>query len=256
MFDSLDIFNNNEYENTHYGSNSINLNQDIQQGIQFMNYSKEYGTVKNNNFSLLENTSAPNVGSIIEALNNGSDSTQNRLNVLQQELSADEAQLNTLLSAYASSYSSFSASLLKPHPTSADLAQRTTMEQNLNSKYQQIKSLADTIQTNLQELKNTGLTNPAKQHEIEIKMSELSNQMNEIQNFNIKTDLSSIKGQLETTKLNSISNHLHYLVFLITAITVIAFIMYLTLNPNANVTRLIYVVGALVVIYVISRWIL
>ena len=88
------------------------------------------------------------------------------------------------------------------------------------------------------------------------KMAELDKQTQQLHHAARRFDDSDVKGQLETTGLITGSNHLHYLVFLITAVTVIAFIVYLTVNPTADVTRVIYVMGILVVIYVVSRWII
>jgi hypothetical protein len=63
-------------------------------------------------------------------------------------------------------------------------------------------------------------------------------------------DTISLAGQLETTTLNVYSNYYHYLVYLLVAVTLIAFIFYLLLNPEANVVNIMYVVSGLVLVFI------
>ena len=262
--DSLGIYNNNtSYDSTSYDSTSnestlTNLDKDIQQGVAFMKYSKEFENAKDNQFSLLANTSGPNVGSIIEAYQDGRNSTQNNSQVTQGRMSPTEAQFNTLLSEYTRAYTTFNAALLKPRPSTNDLALQKAMEQQLLLRYQQLYSLANTLQNNSKPAHSFVVTNMnnGMHRRLSAKMVELNQQTKLLQHAAKRSEDTDVKGQLETTSLSTTSNHLHYLVFLITAITVIAFIVYLTVNPTADVTRVIYVMGILLVIYVVSRWII
>ena len=66
----------------------------------------------------------------------------------------------------------------------------------------------------------------------------------------------TIAGALETSNLNTTAIEAHYMVYFILAITIIAYIFYIALNPNANVLYATYVVITIVVVYVVSRWVI
>ncbi len=259
MDDTLGIYNNN----TVYDENTFDVNKHIEQGIEFMNYGKMYGKAKDNNFSLLTDTSSPNIGSIIEAYRDGPDSTGAEAFAPKNSggnsgQTAQEAQFNALLSAYTTSYNTFNASLLKRTFKKSDLAQRKAMEKDLNTKYQQLASLARSIQGNFQHLKSvtSDTTNSSRKanQQLLAKMNELKQQQRKMKHLQHMYDVDSIDGGVETTLLAHNSFHMHYMVYLIVIITVLAFILNLFINPNANVMNATYVVGALFAVYVISRW--
>ena len=132
MDDTLGIYNNN----TIYNENTFDVNKHMEQGISYMNYGKMYRNAKENKFSFLSDTSSPNIASIIEAMQGDhDDSTSFNAHHIEHERSEVEEQFNSLLSAYAASYNTFNASLLKPTPSTSDLAQRRVMEQDLTAKY-------------------------------------------------------------------------------------------------------------------------
>ena len=229
--DSLGLYNNNtsydstSYDSTSYDSTSYdstsnestltNLDKDIQQGVAFMKYSKEFENAKDNQFSLLANTSGPNVGSIIEAYQDGRNSTQNNSQVTQGRMSPTEAQFNTLLSEYTRAYTTFNAALLKPRPSTNDLALQKAMEQQLLLRYQQLYSLANTLQNNSKPAHSFVVTNMnnGMHRRLSAKMVELNQQTKLLQHAAKRSEDTDVKGQLETTSLSTTSNHLHYLVF-------------------------------------------
>ena len=257
MDDTLGIYNNN----TIYNENTFNVDKHMKQGINFMNYGKMYSNAKENQFSLLTDTSAPTIGSIVEAWQDGPNSTDANAQAQKTGGQTDqEARFNSLLSAYSVSYNTFNTLLLKPSPSADDLAQRKVMEQDLSEKYQQLSSLANIIQGNfqqLQDLRNGNMNNADKTNQqLLIEMDELERQHRKMKHSQHRYDNDTIDGELEAGSLINNSFQLHYLVYLIISITVIAFILNLSINPNANAMNAIYVLGALLTVYAISRWII
>lgn len=255
MDDALGIYNNN----TIYNKNTFDVNKHMEQGVSFINYSKMYSNAKENKFSYLSDTSTPNIVSIVEAMQGDQSSIDTNARHIRHERSEQEEQFNSLLSSYTALYNTFNASLLKPNPSADDLAQRKIMEQDLSAKYMQLSSLARNIQNNLQKWQ---ATRNGDMNELDInrqlwsKIKELERQQRKMEHTQYRSDINTIDGQLETTALANTSFQLHYLVYLIVFITVFAFILNLSINPNANVVNAIYVLGALLAVYVITRWII
>ena len=256
MDDTLGIYNNN----TIYNENTFDVNKHMEQGVSFINYSKMYSDAKENKFSFLSDTSSPNISSIVEAMQGGSNSTGANARHIRHEHSEQEEQFNSLLSSYTTLYNTFNASLLKSNPSANDLAQRKIMEQDLSTKYVQLSSLANTIQNNLQKWqasRNDSMNDVNRTTQrLWTKMNALERQQQKMKHLQHRYDNSTIDGQLETTALASNSFQLHYLVYLIVFITVFAFILNLSINPNANAMNAVYVLGALLAVYAISRWII
>jgi hypothetical protein len=63
----------------------------------------------------------------------------------------------------------------------------------------------------------------------------------------------TIAGKIETTTLNMNSMYYHYFVYFVITVTLLAFTFYMLVNPNASVLNAMYVVGALMVVYVVAR---
>jgi len=64
----------------------------------------------------------------------------------------------------------------------------------------------------------------------------------------------TLDGQLETSTLKAISVRYHYLVYFFLAVTLVAYIFYLWVNPNASVINAMYVTGSLVLVYIMARF--
>ena len=218
-----------------------------------------YSNAKENKFSYLSDTSSPNIVSIVEAMQGDPNSTDSNARYIRHERSEQEEQFNSLLSSYTALYNTFNASLLIPQPSADDLAQRKIMEQDLSAKYVQLSSLARNIQNNLQKWQ---ATRNGDMNELDInrqlwsKINTLERQQEKLKHYQDSYDINTIDGQLETTALANTSFQLHYLVYLIVFITVFAFILNLSINPNANVVNATYVLGALLAVYAITRWII
>ena len=254
MVDTLGIYNNN----TIYNENAFDVNKHIEKGVNFMNYTKMYGDAKENKFSLLTDTSSPTIGSIVEAFQEGNLSIGASARYNEHEQSEQKKNFDSLLSSYTTSYNIFNEALLNLTPSADDLAQRNIMEQDLNEKYAQLSSLANTIQGNLQQLAEAKNSNADK---INITTLQLTTKMNALKKQQQKMKLhkydnDTIDGGLETGALASTSFQLHYLVYLIIFITVFAFILNLAINPNADAMNATYVLGALLAVYAITRWII
>jgi hypothetical protein len=67
-------------------------------------------------------------------------------------------------------------------------------------------------------------------------------------------DNTTVIGAMESSALNMNSMYYHVFVYLIIAVTLLAFVFNLMVNPNANVLNAMYVLGALFVVYMISRY--
>jgi hypothetical protein len=257
MSDNLGVYNNNY---SYDGSEPMyDNNNHIEQGVNFMKYSKLYDTARGNKHSLLFETSSPNIGSIAEAFQGSEESVYANSVVIRRAISDDETEFNALLSEYSTLYNTYTTSLLKTNPTATDLAQRKVMEEQLRSKSLRLAVLANSIQTNIYELSKLG-EQPgsdvvAKNAYILRVINEISKQKNDTEN-KIYYDTNTVDGKIETSTLNTNSIQLNYIIYFILAITIIAFTINIILNPNADVTTAIYVVSALIVIYIFSRWVI
>jgi hypothetical protein len=245
------------YNTTLYNEKVPSFNKDIEQGNEFMNYRKLYSENEKNKLPFVEDTSAPGIGSIVEAMRDRDDSTQSKsMKVMLRKLSKHEAHFNSLLSDYATSYNTFNASLINSHPSSDDLAQRDAMEQDLQKKYQRLIVLANAIQTDVDIISTMDGQNKDivrdKYAQLLTKVDGLKIQQDK---FN-RTDAPTLKGKLETSELATNSIHIHFIVYLFVAITLIGFTFYIIVNPNANVLNAVYVVSLLIALYIISRWVI
>jgi len=258
----LDLYNNydnNDYDNNDYDNND-NKNHAIQQGKNFTKYSNQYVNAKENSFPLLTESSSSGVDSIIEGLEPIYDSSHLRgTTVIQQKLSRKEAQFNKLLSEYTTLYTTFNTSLLKRKPSSNDLAQRRIIKQNLNKKYLELRALANYIKQNINQLK---IENSKNQNNIDrsyttilSKINNLNNVKNQLSRVSLN-DTVSIDAKLETSSLNTTSIEVHYIVYFLIVITLMAFIVNIMINPNANTMNAAVVVTALITVYIITRWVI
>ena len=258
---NLGVYNND----TIYNEYKPNVNGDIAQGTDFMNYRKLTDNNEKNKYSLLFASSSPELDSIVEAFRDGDDSTQLRYSrdTIDRELSENQRKFNSLLTSYATAYKTYNASLLNKKPTEDDLEQRARMENHLNRIYRDLTTLAITIKNDINKLNATTQRigrddkyDSTKIHrDIMSKMNELTAQRKKMED-RPRYHQATINGKLETTNLNTTSIEAHYIVYFIVTITIIAYVFYIALSPNADVIHATYVVIALVVVYVVSRWVI
>ena len=70
---------------------------------------------------------------------------------------------------------------------------------------------------------------------------------------NFENKQHTINGVIETSKLKMTSMYFHYFVYFIIAVTLLAFTFNIMVNPDANVMNAIFVMGALLLVFFISR---
>jgi len=70
---------------------------------------------------------------------------------------------------------------------------------------------------------------------------------------NFENKQHTINGVIETSTLKMTSMYFHYIVYFIIAVTLLAFTFNTIVNPDANVMNAIFVMGALLLVFFISR---
>jgi hypothetical protein len=228
------------------------LNEHIQQGIQFKNYGKKY--YEDNEHKLLEESSSPTWGSIVEAFNGDNSVKQQNTVPAVTVMSADQTKFNNLVSDYATSHNTYTSAILLDKLSDDD---RLAMEEDIAARYADLIQSGEQIQTNNNALMSTNMNIRNKisenQSDLKNKLINLNqHRMNEEQ-INKKYDKTTLAGVIETTELNMNSMYYHYLVYFIISITLIAFTFNILVNPNANVLNAIVVVGAIIMVYLITR---
>ena len=232
------------------------INKHIEQGVQFKKYGENY--VKDNEHKLLGDSSSPAWGSIVEAMT-GSDSTQVSASYLARQVSEKEVLFNQLMTTYSTLYNTYRSTMLTKAPTDTD---RIAMETELKLQITNIKALAQQITDDFtvlsSKMNNLSTTNDDLNKTMEDNQIRIAGKINQLTAKGLtlgsdKYDEVSIAGQTETTGLNMTSMYYHYLVYFIIAITLISFSFNLMVNPNANVMNAVYVLGALLLVYFISR---
>jgi hypothetical protein len=229
--------------------------QQMAQGKTFNLYSKKYESVTGNNLPYLTLTSSPNWTSIIEALNG--DNSLGQMNaVIKKKISEYEAEYNQILSAYSVQYKIFSNSILNVSATqpltASDIQKNAIIVADLRTKNARLLTLARLIVTDINKLETSDKTNQLSLNQQRI---ELINSMNKLESekqemYTKKYDEDSLTGSIETSELNHRSKYIHYLVLFIIAVTILSFLFYISVNPNANVMNAVYVVGTLIILYI------
>lgn len=225
------------------------------QGKTFNLYSKEYESVTGNNLPYLTLTSSPNWTSIIEALN-GDNSLGQKNAVIKQNISKYEAEYNKILSAYSIQYKIFSNSILKvsaTHPlTASDIQKNANIVADLRTKNARLLTLSRLIVADMNKLKTS---DKSQKSSLNQQRKKLINSMKKLEAekrvMNTKKyDEDSLIGSIETSELTYRSIYIHYLVLFIIAVTILSFLFYISVNPNANVMNAVYVVGTLIILYI------
>ena len=100
------------------------------------------------------------------------------------------------------------------------------------------------------------LSNMSRDAKIEMqsKTNDVNKYRENQEEYERNYDNDSVDGALEYSALRMNSNYYHVFVYLLVAATLFGFIFNLMVNPDANVLNAIYVLGALFVVYFISRY--
>jgi hypothetical protein len=206
------------------------LNEHIEQGIDFTH-------IKNNNkndFSLLGESFFPNL--------------ENKYTIIEGFPTPIDTEFNRLLIEYIILNNTYNAELTSTTKT-VTLAQ-------LNEKYIVLKNEANSLKTKMNTL---GTHNTSIITNITSNIEELNENLNQIQNplhqMNTQTNDDNINGKLETTSLSMTATYYHYIVYFLVCVTIIAMTFNLLLNPNADVMKSVFVVGGILAIYFISKYI-
>jgi hypothetical protein len=240
------------------------LNADTEQGTSFLDYRIQYAKARGNNHDLLAESSSPGLGSIIEAID-GSDSISKYKSATQQSLTANQTAFDTLLTQYTTAYNSYVSSTYMTKvntgvkPSVTDTSNNIVVQANLQALNSQLLALATTISREINSLRATDGTLRKNIQDQETSLFRYINELNEQQGIlnNVKTsfDSDSVDGRIETTELTFDSYYLQYIVYFFISVTLIVFIFNITINPNADIMRSVFLLVALLAVYIISRWV-
>jgi hypothetical protein len=228
------------------------LNEHINQGVQFNNYGKKY--YEDNEHKLLEESSSPTWGSIVEAFNGDNSVKQQNAVPLVPVMSSDQIKFNNLVSQYANTHNTYTSAMLVNPPTDVH---RLAMEEDIATRYAHLIKSGEQIQTKNSVLMSKHMNIRKKitnnQSDLKNKLTNLNKERKREDQINKKYDKTTLAGVIETTELNMNSMYYHYLVYFLISVTLIAFTFNILVNPNANVLNAIIVVGAIIMIYLITR---
>ena len=237
--------NNNYYM---YEKNSKpDINKHMEHGMQFIKFKNTMNT--DNEFSFLQNSSSPEYGSIIEALE-GHESTQTTTPSDSTPVTAEEESFKILMSEYSTLYMTYTATMLSKDPSDVS---RREMEADLNARKNALLDMATIIMNNIRASSSRASNSRASSMNAE-NLQNAMNELNEKTVQNINTyDENTISGKIETTKLNMTSMYYHYIVYFFICVILISFTFNIFINQNADVMNAIIVVGALLLVFLISK---
>ena len=246
--DNLDIYNS--------------INADTDQGTSFLDYKKHYAKATGNSHDLLSVSSSPDVGSIIEAID-GTDSISSYNSATQRSLTANQTAFNTLLSQYTLVYNSYVSSNYMQNVNSGitlsatDSSNNLAIKANLQVLNSQLLALATTIVSEINSLKTTNGTLRQEIQEQEKSLIRYMNQLSDQQNTLEQPyyDNDSVDGAIETASLSMNSYFMQYLVYFFITVTLIVFLVNITINPKADMMKSALLLVALFAVYIISRWV-
>jgi len=220
-----------------YNKNSQNnMNSAIIQGKLFTKYADEYKTVIEKNGNLI-NSLTSGFDSVIEAMD-GNDSVQQSNTDLTRTnaITEYENEMNKLTSEYATMYNTYTK-----NETSLTNKENKDIEEELLRKKDRLKLLSENIKNEMTKL--------LKDNEI----NTVDTTVNATEGFALHDETTTILGKLETTNLSMTSNYYFYLVYFIIALTLLSFTFNIFINPNANVMNALFVVGGIVLVFLISK---
>ena len=228
-----------------YNMNGLDiLNEHIDQGIDFTHIKKN----NKNEFSLLGESFLPNL--------------ENNYTIIEG-FAPIEAEFNRLLNEYIILNDTYNAELTS--------TTKTVTPAQLNEKYIALKNEADSLKTKMNTLgtQNTSMIT-SNMEELNEKLNQLNSSLAQINSAQInsaqinsaemngtqtQTNDDNINGKLETTSLSMTATYYHYIVYFLVCVTIIAMTFNLLFNPNADVMKSVFVVGGILAIYFISKYI-
>lgn len=236
------------YNEAIYNEGPVYLNKHIDQGIQFKEFERKAS--RDNQYNFLEDTSSPNLGSIVEALT-GMDSTQQTAATTStSQLTAGQIELNKLISEYSTLYKTYVSTMINKGAT--DLA-RVKIEKELSDKQIALVAASNKLNGALTDANaGAGAGANAADAAALAKASNLASiaaTTKKVAAF----DYNTLGGKIETSDLSMTSMYFHYLVYFLISLTLIAFTFNILVNPKANTMSAIIVVAGLIVIYIIAR---
>jgi hypothetical protein len=266
---NLGIYNERRMYNENMYNEHMELNKHIEQGVQFKDYGKKY--TRENEHKLLEASSSPQWGSIVETLT-AMDSTQQPAPASTSQLSAQQESLNKLISEYSTLYKTYTSTMINKPSTDADrikmeaelaakqkalvedrLKLKAELEARNNALLEASTKISQDIASNSSTSAELNTMLAANQDKLGGDLLKLAQQQKNLALASGKYDQNSIAGAIETTTLKMTSMYYHYLVYFLISLTLIGFTFNILVNPNANVTSAVIVVSTIVVIYIIAR---
>lgn len=225
IFNNLGIYKN--INNLNESSSAINKH--IEQGQNFINFANE----KKDDSSLFVNDGY----TVIEGLTN---------------LPFDNI-FNTKLTDYKTAYTTFK-----------NIANPTQMQKDaLNAKYNELVTSSNSLITTMNTVRNES-TSFTSRAEIDGKIAQITEIINDYNNVtpddvyaisnNIKIN-DTLNGKIESTTLQMTSTYYHYIVYFLVSVTILGMTFYLFVNPDADVMKASYVVGGILAVYFISKFI-
>jgi len=240
MLNNLGIYNDID-------ENGMDINKHIEQGISFRNYSNNYLNSTENDHSLLSNSFFPELFDDIEG-------TKPLMEGLTTSMPID-TNYNKLFNEYRTLYNTYNSELRTPTAT------KTVTATQLSTKYNELIAAAQTLITDISTLRSAGTTTTlsaqATIQQIQTKLAELSQQHIAANptNSNAQKIADTLNGQMETVTLKMTSIYYFYIVYFLVAVTILGMTFNLLVNPNADVIKSVYVVGGILAIYVIAKYI-
>jgi hypothetical protein len=217
-------------------------NADLKQGRVFKQYEQEVKTYTFERLPFLELTSMPGLTSINEAFN-GDDSIFAKNKHVKDNLSQSEADFNKTLSEYSSLQQNLASSALY-HKTDPSVNQKIMAQiSKLNDKLmQQAKNISTEMET-------IHVDDDSVRKYIKVKQATLDNYISKLADQ--RSDMETVDGMGENTRLIRTSNQYHYLMWFIVLITFISLFSYILTSELVMDTLLVVI--CLMVIYLLAR---
>ena len=205
----------------------IGNDDSIVQGVEFFNKQRE--AIEDQvffNINLLEQTTSPELGSLIEGLEN---MTINQANAaVTSRMKSLESDFNTKLSEYTSLYSEYlqkvssQSSTVDAAEENPDIKELKTRIAQLNNELISISDDMYNTITNV-DVKDKDVNRKLVQVREQLldRIKELSNEREQIMELNKR--IQSLEGEFDDTKLDVTRDYTHYMVWTIASITLAAF---------------------------------